>query len=130
MPGGLRSCSRRMRLQSKMARRRLISSFRGRAWHRSAYWIDRAIRAAGSAPIIAELPKPAASLSISAKRFQRGRFAMRALAAFPIAPFLLFVLSVVPERPAAAQAAAPTAVAQTPPMGWNSWNYFAEKVDD
>jgi alpha-galactosidase len=21
-------------------------------------------------------------------------------------------------------------VAQTPPMGWNSWNYFAEKVDD
>ena len=26
-------------------------------------------------------------------------------------------------------AAAPT-VAATPPMGWNSWNYFAEKVDD
>jgi len=23
-----------------------------------------------------------------------------------------------------------TTVAQTPPMGWNSWNYFAEKVDD
>lgn len=22
------------------------------------------------------------------------------------------------------------AAAQTPPMGWNSWNYFAEKVDD
>jgi len=21
-------------------------------------------------------------------------------------------------------------VALTPPMGWNSWNYFAEKVDD
>src|ERR1700739_1158610 len=21
-------------------------------------------------------------------------------------------------------------VAQTPPMGWNSWNYFASKVDD
>jgi len=21
-------------------------------------------------------------------------------------------------------------VAQTPPMGWNSWNYFADKVDD
>ena len=21
-------------------------------------------------------------------------------------------------------------VAQTPPMGWNSWNYFAGKVDD
>jgi alpha-galactosidase len=21
-------------------------------------------------------------------------------------------------------------VAQTPPMGWNSWNFFAEKVTD
>lgn len=29
-----------------------------------------------------------------------------------------------------AQLATPQAVAQTPPMGWNSWNYFAEKVDD
>ena len=26
--------------------------------------------------------------------------------------------------------AARAQVAQTPPMGWNSWNYFAEKVDD
>jgi alpha-galactosidase len=26
--------------------------------------------------------------------------------------------------------AAMAQVAQTPPMGWNSWNYFAEKVDD
>src|SRR5689334_15763035 len=24
----------------------------------------------------------------------------------------------------------PQEVAQTPPMGWNSWNYFAAKVDD
>jgi alpha-galactosidase len=33
---------------------------------------------------------------------------------------------------AAAQkaAAAQTLVAQTPPMGWNSWNFFAEKVTD
>jgi len=30
--------------------------------------------------------------------------------------------------PAAAQSAAP--VAQTPPMGWNSWNFFAERVTD
>jgi len=30
---------------------------------------------------------------------------------------------------ASAQPSAPT-VAQTPPMGWNSWNYFAEKVTD
>ncbi len=29
-----------------------------------------------------------------------------------------------------AKSAAPQQVAQTPPMGWNSWNYFAEKVDD
>jgi len=27
-------------------------------------------------------------------------------------------------------AAAQQPVAQTPPMGWNSWNYFADKVDD
>jgi alpha-galactosidase len=29
-----------------------------------------------------------------------------------------------------ATAGSSSAVAQTPPMGWNSWNYFAEKVDD
>jgi alpha-galactosidase len=36
-------------------------------------------------------------------------------------------------QPQAAPMAAPVAaegVAQTPPMGWNSWNYFAEKIDD
>jgi alpha-galactosidase len=32
------------------------------------------------------------------------------------------------QTPAAPQA--PQAAAQTPPMGWNSWNYFADKVDD
>jgi alpha-galactosidase len=31
---------------------------------------------------------------------------------------------------APAQAQSPSPVAQTPPMGWNSWNYFANKVDD
>ena len=30
----------------------------------------------------------------------------------------------------ATSAAAQEPVAQTPPMGWNSWNYFAGKVDD
>jgi alpha-galactosidase len=39
-----------------------------------------------------------------------------------------------PASPAHAQSASepgnPSAVAQIPPMGWNSWNYFAEKVDD
>ena len=29
-----------------------------------------------------------------------------------------------------AQSAPSPVVASTPPMGWNSWNYFAEKVDD
>ncbi len=31
---------------------------------------------------------------------------------------------------AAQKAAAAQLVAQTPPMGWNSWNFFAEKVTD
>ena len=31
---------------------------------------------------------------------------------------------------AAGAVAPPQVVAQTPPMGWNSWNYFAAKVDD
>ena len=30
----------------------------------------------------------------------------------------------------AQKSAAPQAVAQTPPMGWNSWNFFAERVTD
>ncbi len=30
----------------------------------------------------------------------------------------------------ATAAFAQSPVAQTPPMGWNSWNYFAGKVDD
>jgi alpha-galactosidase len=46
---------------------------------------------------------------------------------------VLVVLAAFPAlsaTPAAAQAASASQVAQTPPMGWNSWNYFAEKVDD
>jgi alpha-galactosidase len=35
-------------------------------------------------------------------------------------------LTTITATPAAAQ----EPVAQTPPMGWNSWNYFAGKVDD
>jgi alpha-galactosidase len=44
---------------------------------------------------------------------------------------LLLRLAAVPLiaiAPVRAQSA--PAVAQTPPMGWNSWNYFADKVDD
>jgi alpha-galactosidase len=54
---------------------------------------------------------------------------MRVFAALPIVPLALAFLSFAPVQPASAQSA-DTAVAQTPPMGWNSWNYFAEKVDD
>jgi alpha-galactosidase len=51
---------------------------------------------------------------------------MSRLSFFSVAAVLALTLT-----PLAPQAQpAPPQVAQTPPMGWNSWNYFAEKVDD
>ncbi|HTA78408.1 MAG TPA: glycoside hydrolase family 27 protein [Terracidiphilus sp.] len=51
---------------------------------------------------------------------------MSRLSVFSVAAVLALTLT-----PLAPQAQpAPPQVAQTPPMGWNSWNYFAEKVDD
>ena len=51
---------------------------------------------------------------------------MSRLSFFSVAAVLALTLT-----PLAPQAqSAPPQVAQTPPMGWNSWNYFAEKVDD
>jgi alpha-galactosidase len=41
---------------------------------------------------------------------------------------MLFLVALITLPAIAALAQAP--VAQTPPMGWNSWNYFAGKVDD
>jgi alpha-galactosidase len=41
---------------------------------------------------------------------------------------MLFLVALLTLPAIAALAQAP--VAQTPPMGWNSWNYFAGKVDD
>ena len=38
----------------------------------------------------------------------------------------LFAVTMVLSAPRA-QSAPPEVVAQTPPMGWNSWNYFAEQ---
>ncbi|HEY6491029.1 MAG: glycoside hydrolase family 27 protein [Terracidiphilus sp.] len=51
---------------------------------------------------------------------------MRSLALLPVVVIAAALFASVPQ----AQAAPPQMVAQTPPMGWNSWNYFAEKVDD
>jgi alpha-galactosidase len=50
---------------------------------------------------------------------------MRRFASLPVALFALLLVSYAPKAQSA-----PTPAAQTPPMGWNSWNYFAEKVDD
>jgi alpha-galactosidase len=51
---------------------------------------------------------------------------MSRLSVFSVAAVLALTLT-----PLAPQAQpAPPQAAQTPPMGWNSWNYFAEKVDD
>lgn len=40
------------------------------------------------------------------------------------------VLALLPFLTATKSAAQSPAVAATPPMGWNSWNHFADKVDD
>ena len=50
---------------------------------------------------------------------------MRLSYAMPIA-----VLALAFFTPALKAQSASSQVAQTPPMGWNSWNYFAGKVDD
>ncbi len=50
---------------------------------------------------------------------------MRYFAPLPLAVLTLASVTVLLPRPATSQE-----VAQTPPMGWNSWNYFAAKVDD
>jgi alpha-galactosidase len=52
--------------------------------------------------------------------------AMRRLPGLPLAALLLSAFTSL--APVGARAQEP--VAQTPPMGWNSWNYFASKVDD
>ncbi|MGD0903589.1 MAG: glycoside hydrolase family 27 protein [Terracidiphilus sp.] len=54
---------------------------------------------------------------------------MRILASLSIAVLALTSSAAISQTPAAPQVP-PAQVAQTPPMGWNSWNYFASKVDD
>jgi alpha-galactosidase len=51
---------------------------------------------------------------------------MRCPCLLPLGFVALTLIAFAPQ----AQSAPPQVVAKTPPMGWNSWNYFAEKVDD
>jgi alpha-galactosidase len=58
---------------------------------------------------------------------------MRSFAVFSLAVFSLASLAAAAQTPAKPKvhlSALKVAVAQTPPMGWNSWNYFAGKVTD
>ena len=54
---------------------------------------------------------------------------MRLSALLPLAVVAVTLAALAPKAQSAAPEV-PQAVAQTPPMGWNSWNYFAERVDD
>jgi alpha-galactosidase len=53
---------------------------------------------------------------------------MRLSAVLPLA--FLAMVSLSPAQTAMRATARPQAAAQTPPMGWNSWNFFAEHVTD
>lgn len=55
---------------------------------------------------------------------------MRISASLSLAALTLVSLAVLSEKSAAPQVPPPQVVAATPPMGWNSWNYFAERVTD
>src|ERR1035441_4657663 len=55
-------------------------------------------------------------------------FALLSLAVFSVAS--LTASAQTPAKPKAHLGTANAVVAQTPPMGWNSWNFFAEKVTD
>ena len=62
---------------------------------------------------------------------------MRAFASLSFAALALTAFTAVSQTPTTPKVTAPKAplatpqvVAQTPPMGWNSWNYFAGKVTD
>jgi alpha-galactosidase len=59
---------------------------------------------------------------------------MRFSASLPLAALALFAMTAVSQAPPAhkmpAQSAPSQAAAQTPPMGWNSWNFFFGKVTD
>jgi hypothetical protein len=59
----------------------------------------------------------------------------RALLSGSAVPFLLTLLSIAVSAQSQTSAGArgalkPQEIAATPPMGWNSWNHFRDKVDD
>ena len=54
---------------------------------------------------------------------------MNRLVPLPLPVALLAIAFLAPAAPQT-RSAPSQVVAQTPPMGWNSWNYFATKVDD
>ena len=55
---------------------------------------------------------------------------MRSLGSLSVAVLAFASLAFAASTPAAAQTQSTSAVAQTPPMGWNSWNFFFGKVTD
>src|ERR1019366_1885117 len=60
---------------------------------------------------------------------------MRVVTSIVVAAFALASLTALSQSPSKTPAApkahlAPPQVAQTPPMGWNSWNFFFDKVTD
>src|SRR6204780_3210730 len=55
---------------------------------------------------------------------------MRGVAASLPVILTLACLCVGPASQVQAQSTSGVDISPTPPMGWNSWNYFAEKVDD
>jgi alpha-galactosidase len=55
---------------------------------------------------------------------------MRIVALLSSAVFVLTSLTAASQAPTKTSQAPQQVVAQTPPMGWNSWNFFAEKVTD
>jgi alpha-galactosidase len=55
---------------------------------------------------------------------------MRIVALLSSAVFVLTYLTAASQAPTKTSQAPQQVVAQTPPMGWNSWNFFFEKVTD
>jgi alpha-galactosidase len=55
---------------------------------------------------------------------------MRVLTSLSIAALTAITFAATSQLPARAQQSSESAVAQTPPMGWNSWNYFHSNVTE